>query len=257
ICYGVREFGMGCIMNGMAVHGGLIPYAGTFMVFSDYAKHAIRLASLMHLKVCWVLTHDSYAVGEDGPTHQPVEQLVMLRSIPGCKVWRPSDSEECAYAWQFALKNNGPTCLSLSRQGLPYIEKAENAGVEKGGYIVQDCAGEPEILLMATGSEVSLCLEAAAKLAEEGTRVRVISMPCCEVFDEQDAAYREKVMPKAVRKRLAVEAAWPEYWRRYVGLDGDVIGLDHFGASAPGSVLAKEFGFTAENVVARAKALLA
>ena len=257
ICYGVREFGMGCIMNGMAVHGGLIPYAGTFMVFSDYAKHAIRLASLMHLRVCWVLTHDSYAVGEDGPTHQPVEQLVMLRSIPGCKLWRPCDSEECAYAWKFALENNGPTCLSLSRQGLPYIEKAENAGIEKGGYIVKDCEGEPQMLLMATGSEVSLCLEAAAKLEEDGVKVRVISMPCCEVFDAQDAAYREKVMPKAVRRRLAVEAAWPEYWRRYVGLDGDVIGMDHFGASAPGSILAKEFGFTAENVVARAKALLA
>ena len=256
ISYGVREFGMGCIMNGMAVHGGFIPYAGTFMVFSDYAKHSIRLASLMHLKVCWVLTHDSYAVGEDGPTHQPIEQLVMLRSIPECRVWRPCDSEECAYAWKSALNYNGPTCLSLSRQGLPYLEKKADAGVEKGGYILKDCAGTPQVILLATGSEVSLCLEAQEKLAQEGIQARVVSMPCCEIFDSQDKAYKESVLPSSVRARLAVEAAWPEYWRRYVGLDGDVLGMDHFGASAPGSVLTKEFGFTVDNVAAKAKALL-
>ncbi len=255
ICYGVREFGMGCIMNGMAVHGGYIPYAGTFMVFSDYAKHAIRLASLMNLKVVWVLTHDSYAVGEDGPTHQPVEHLTMLRSIPGVTVWRPCDSEECAYAWQAALKNNGPTCLSLSRQGLPYIEKADDAPVARGGYVLLDCESVPQVILMATGSEVSLCVEAAGRLADEGIACRVVSMPCCEVFDAQEAEYRESVLPSSVRARLAVEAGWPDYWRRYTGLDGDVMGLDHFGASAPGGVLAKEFGFTVDAVVARAKAL--
>ncbi|MDO5536335.1 MAG: transketolase [Desulfovibrionaceae bacterium] len=255
ICYGVREFGMGCIMNGLAVHGGFIPYAGTFMVFSDYAKHAVRLASLMNLKVVWVLTHDSYAVGEDGPTHQPVEHLAMLRSIPGCKVWRPCDSEECAASWKDALATQGPTCLSLSRQGVPFIDKQAGAPIEKGGYVLRDCEGVPQVILLATGSEVSLCVEAQARLAEEGIRVRVVSMPCCEVFDAQDAAYRESVLPDAVRARLAVEAGWPDYWRRYVGLDGDVLGLDHFGASAPGGVLAREFGFTADNVVERARAL--
>lgn len=256
ISYGVREFAMGCIMNGLAVHGGFIPYAGTFMVFSDYAKHAIRLAALMKLRVAWVLTHDSYAVGEDGPTHQPVEHLNMLRSIPGCSVWRPCDSEECAVAWEAALTHMGPTCLSLSRQGLPFVDKGRDPEIARGGYIVRDCQGTPQLILMATGSEVSLCLAAAETLASDGVAVRVVSMPSCDVFDAQDADYREKVLPNAVRARLAVEASWPDYWRRYVGLDGDVLGLDHFGASAPGDVLAGHFGFTAGNVVARAKALL-
>lgn len=257
ICYGVREFGMGCIMNGLAVHGGFIPYAGTFMVFSDYAKHAIRLASLMHLRVIWVLTHDSYAVGEDGPTHQPIEHLNMLRSLPNCDLWRPCDSEECAAAWQAALGRHNPTCLSLSRQGLPFVAKPAQADIARGGYVVRDCDGTPDIILLGTGSEVSLCLGAADVLAAAGTRVRVVSMPCCTVFDAQDADYREAVLPSAVRTRLAVEASWPDYWRRYVGLDGDVLGIDHFGASAPGSVLAGEFGFTVDAVVARARALLA
>ncbi len=255
LCYGVREFGMGCIMNGLAVHGGWLPYAGTFMVFSDYAKHAIRLASLMNLKVVWVLTHDSYAVGEDGPTHQPVEHLAMLRSIPGVTVWRPCDAEECARAWQAALKHDGPTCLSLSRQGLPFIEKAEDAPVARGGYVLLDCEGDPQVILMATGSEVTLCVGAAAKLDAEGIRVRVVSMPCCEVFDAQEAEYRESVLPSSVRARLAVEAGWPDYWRRYTGLDGDVVGMDRFGASAPGGVLAEHFGFTVDAVVERARAL--
>lgn len=256
LCYGVREFAMGCIMNGLAVHGGFIPYAGTFMVFSDYAKHAIRLAALMKLRVCWVLTHDSYAVGEDGPTHQPIEQLNMLRSIPGCTVWRPCDAEECAIAWQAALAAQGPTCLSLSRQGLPYIDKGKNPAMSRGGYIVRDCQGKPELILLATGSEVSLCVEAASILDGQGVRVRVVSMPSCEVFDAQDEEYKMSVLPEDVRARLAVEASWSGYWYRYVGLDGDVLGLDHFGASAPGGELAKHFGFTADNVVARALALL-
>ncbi len=254
--YGVREFGMGCIMNGMAAHGGFIPYAGTFMVFSDYAKHAIRLAALMKLRVVWVLTHDSIAVGEDGPTHQPVEQLTMLRSMPGVSVWRPCDAEECAVAWQAALTSQKPTCLSLSRQGLPYIEKAADAAVARGGYVLLDCEEEPAVILMASGSEVSICVEAAGRLNEEGIACRVVSMPSCDVFDAQDSAYRESVLPAGVRARLAVEAGWPDYWRRYTGLDGDVLGIDHFGASAPGSVLTANFGFTADAVVAKAKALV-
>lgn len=256
LSYGVREFAMGCIMNGLAVHGGFIPYAGTFMVFSDYAKHAIRLAALMKLRVCWVLTHDSYAVGEDGPTHQPVEQLNMLRSIPGCVVWRPCDAEECAYAWMAALRTQGPTCLSLSRQGLPFVDKGREPAIAKGGYIIRDCQGTPDIILLATGSEVSLCVEAAGALEAQGVKARVVSMPSCEVFDAQDAEYRQSVLPCEVRARLAVEASWSGYWYRYVGLDGDVLGLDHFGASAPGGELAKQFGFTADNVVAKALALL-
>ena len=256
LCYGVREFAMGCIMNGLAVHGGFVPYAGTFMVFSDYAKHAIRLAALMKAKVCWVLTHDSYAVGEDGPTHQPVEQLVMLRSIPGCRVWRPCDAQECARAWYSGLLYQGPTCLSLSRQDLPFLEKGFEPQIKRGGYVLADCRGTPDILLLASGSEVSLCVDAAKILEGEGIRARVVSMPCCEVFDEQDEAYKKSVLPDEVRARLAVEASWPDYWRRYVGLEGDVIGMDHFGASAPGDELAKHFGFTAENVAARARRLL-
>ncbi len=257
ICYGVREFGMGCIMNGLAVHGGFIPYAGTFMVFSDYAKHALRLSALMSLRTVWVFTHDSYAVGEDGPTHQPVEQLTMLRSIPGLSVWRPCDREECAAAWAYALKHQGPTCLSLSRQGLPRLEKPEDAPIGRGGYVLRDCEGEPRIILIGTGSEVCLCLAAAETLASEGVAVRVVSMPCVELFEAQEKAYRDAVLPPAVRTRLVVEAGWPDAWYRYAGLDGDVLGLNHFGASAPGSVLAGRFGFSAEHVLVHARELLA
>lgn len=258
ISYGVREFGMSTIMNGMAVHGGFLPYAGTFMVFSDYLKHAVRLAALMKLRAVWVLTHDSYAVGEDGPTHEPVEQLPTLRALPGVRVWRPCDVAETAQAWVDAVKFSGPTCLSLSRQTLPFVSRTpeQAAGMARGGYVLRDCDGQPEVILIASGSEVSLCLGAYEKLSAQGRRVRVVSMPCTEIFDAQDAAYRESVLPSAVRARVAVEASQPDFWYKYAGLDGAVVGMDHFGASAPGKVLAEHFGFTVDNVVKAASGLL-
>ena len=258
IFYGVREFGMSCIMNGMAVHGGFLPYAGTFMVFSDYLKHAIRLAAIMQLKAVWVLTHDSYAVGEDGPTHQPVEQLPTLRALPGVDVWRPCDTAETAVAWTSAVKVHKPTCLALSRQTLPAVSRSEEqtAGIAKGGYVLRDCEGTPELILIGTGSEVSLCLHAQELLASEGRKVRVVSMPCTEVFDGQDVDYKESVLPKGVRARIAVEASQPDFWFKYVGLDGKVVGMERFGASAPGKVLAGKFGFTADAVYKVAASLL-
>ena len=258
ISYGVREFGMSTIMNGMAVHGGFLPYAGTFMVFSDYLKHAVRLAALMKLRAVWVLTHDSYAVGEDGPTHEPVEQLPTLRALPGVRVWRPCDVAETAQAWVDAVKFSGPTCLSLSRQTLPFVTRTpeQAAGMARGGYVLRDCDGQPEVILIASGSEVSLCLGAYEKLSAQGRRVRVVSMPCTEIFDAQDAAYRESVLPSAVRARVAVEASQPDFWYKYAGLDGAVVGMDHFGASAPGKILAEHFGFTVDNVVKAASGLL-
>ncbi len=258
IFYGVREFGMSCIMNGMAVHGGFLPYAGTFMVFSDYLKHAVRLASLMQLKAIWVLTHDSYAVGEDGPTHQPVEHLPTLRAIPGIDVWRPCDAVETSVAWTSAVKVSRPTCLALSRQTLPAVSRSETqtAGIARGGYVLRDCEGSPELILIGTGSEVSLCLAAYEKLSTEGRKVRVVSMPCTEIFDAQDKAYRDCVLPDAVRRRVAVEASQPDFWFKYVGLDGKVVGMERFGASAPGKVLAEKFGFTAGAVYQVAKSVL-
>ncbi len=257
--YGVREFAMGTIMNGLTAHGGFIPYAGTFMSFSDQAKNALRLAALMHLRTIWVLTHDSIGVGEDGPTHQPIEQVSTLRLMPDVNVWRPCDTVETAVAWKSALEVNAPTCLSLSRQKLPFVERnAEQvAEIERGGYILRDCEGSPQIILLATGSEVSLVLEAANTLTGDGIRCRVVSLPCCEIFDAQDAAWREKVLPSDVRCRLAVEAGASALWWKYVGLDGAVLGLDRFGVSAPGSVVAQTFGFTAENVCNQARQLLA
>ena len=260
ISYGVREFGMSAIMNGVTLHGGFIPYAGTFMVFSDYAKNAVRLAALMGIRVIWVFTHDSIGVGEDGPTHQPVEQVPALRLTPNVEVWRPCDTVESAVAWQCALESDRhPSVLSLSRQGVPFVERqaAQLEHIARGGYVLRDCEGLPELIFLATGSEVGCTLEAARRLTEAGRRVRVVSMPCCERFDAQDAAYREQVLPSAVRARVAVEAAAADYWRKYVGLDGAVVGMEGYGASAPGKVLAAQFGFTAEHLADVASRLLA
>ncbi len=258
--YGVREFGMGAIMNGLALHGGFIPYAGTFLAFSDQAKNALRLSALMNLRVIWVMTHDSIGVGEDGPTHQPIEQIAALRLIPRMRVWRPCDNVETAAAWISALEaDQNPTCLILSRQGLPQIERsaAQVADIARGGYVLRDCADMPRIIIMASGSEVSLAVEAAARLAEAGVACRVVSMPCCEIFDAQDAVWKEKVLPHEVKCRLAIEAASADWWRRYTGIDGDIIGMTDFGVSAPGSEVFTKFGFTVENVVDKAKKLLA
>lgn len=256
--YGVREFGMGAIMNGLALHGGFIPYAGTFLAFSDQAKNALRLSSLMALRVIWVMTHDSIGVGEDGPTHQPVEQIAALRLIPNMDIWRPCDNVETAQAWLAALSSTQtPSCLILSRQGLPQFERAPDkvADIARGGYVLQD-AESPELILMASGSEVQLAMGAARELEKNGVAARVVSMPCCEIFDRQDVAYKEKVLPKAIKCRIAIEAASPDWWSRYTGLDGAVIGMKNFGASAPGSELFERFGFTAENVVKIAENLL-
>lgn len=258
ISYGVREFGMGAIMNGLALHGGFIPYAGTFLIFSDYAKNAIRLSALMKQRVIWVLTHDSIGVGEDGPTHQPVEQLGGLRLIPGVHVWRPCDTVETVAAWQSAIESaDAPTCISLTRQGLPHIARTldERNNIKRGGYILRDCAGKPEAIIMATGSEVQLAIEAATMLEARGRRVRVVSMPSTSVFDMQDEAYRDAVLPRDVRVRVAVEAAAADAWWKYVGLDGKIVGMTTFGESAPGNVLFKHFGFTAENVAGTVEAL--
>lgn len=258
--YGVREFGMGAIMNGLALHGGFIPYSGTFLAFSDQAKNALRLSALMRLRVIWVMTHDSIGVGEDGPTHQPVEQIATLRMIPGLNVWRPCDNMETAQAWNCCIADkNTPACLILSRQKVPQqnISLARAGEIAKGGYILSDCDGQPDIILIATGSEVQLAAEAAKKINADGTKCRVVSMPCCEVYDAQPEKWREKVLPASVKCKLAIEAGSSVWWRKYVGLDGDVIGMDTFGASAPGNELFHRYGFTVENVVDRAKALLA
>ncbi|MBQ4567766.1 MAG: transketolase [Desulfovibrio sp.] len=259
ISYGVREFGMGAIMNGLALHGGFIPYAGTFMSFSDQAKNAIRLAAIMGIRVVWVLTHDSIGVGEDGPTHQPVEQLPALRLTPNLHLWRPCDGAECAAAWTSALTNRTvPTCLSLSRQKLPFFSRTEAqlTDMARGGYVLRDCDGLPEIILLATGSEVALAVAAAEQLEAAGRRARVVSMPCAEIFDAQDADWKERVLPDAVRCRLAIEAASADYWYRYVGLDGAVLGMTRFGESAPGPVVFEKFGFTVEHVLELAQALI-
>ncbi len=259
VYYGVREFAMGAMMNGMALHGGIIPYAGTFMMFSDYAKNAIRLAGLMQIRPVWILTHDSIGVGEDGPTHQPIEQVPGLRLTPHVHVWRPCDTVETLVAWKCAIEDSKHAqCLSLSRQNLPFIQRsdAQIALIEKGGYILHDCQGEPQAIILATGSEVDLALKAAHVLQSENYNVRVVSMPCTELFDAQDAAYKESVLPKALRARVAVEAASTDYWYKYVGLDGRIVGMDGFGTSAPGKVLAAHFGFTVQHVVDTVKEIL-
>jgi len=257
LSFGVREFGMAAIANGMALHGGLLPYIGTFLVFSDYSRNAIRMAALMGLRVIHVLTHDSIGLGEDGPTHQPVEHVPSLRMIPGVDVWRPCDAVETAVAWQqSALRVDGPSCLALTRQGVPHQPRdaTQLADVARGGYVLRDCDGTPEVILIATGSEVELAVAAADTMSDR--RVRVVSMPCCERFDAQDAAYRESVLPAAVTARVAVEAAITAGWYRYVGTTGAVVGIDSFGASAPAGELYKLFNITAQRVVEEAQSLL-
>ncbi|KTC73879.1 transketolase [Legionella birminghamensis] len=250
--YGVREFAMAAIMNGIALHGGFIPYGGTFLVFTDYARNAIRLSAIMNQRVIYVLTHDSIGLGEDGPTHQPVEHAAMLRLTPGMQVWRPADLVETAVAWAQALQHqSGPSALLLSRQNLPALPHSENAFelISKGAYILQDSSKEPEIILLATGSEVQLALAAAEKARANGKQVRVVSMPCCERFLQQDQAYQEQVLPNRVRKRIAIEAAASGYWYRFTGLDGAVIGLERFGVSAPASKAYEYLGLTVDNII--------
>ena len=254
--YGVREFAMTAIANGLALHGGLIPYTATFLVFSDYARNAIRMAALMKLRQIMVYTHDSIGLGEDGPTHQPIEHLACLRLIPNVDVWRPADASETAVAWLAAIeRRDGPTILALSRQNLPTVTAGVTpAIIRRGGYVLADCA-TPQAILIATGSEVRLALDACRTLADDGIAVRVVSMPCAEVFARQDTAYRESILPRAV-PRLAIEAGVSAFWRQYVGLDGAVIGIDRFGESAPADCLFDFFGFTVSNVVATVKSLL-
>ena len=259
VYYGVREFGMGAIMNGLALHGGLRPFGGTFLVFMEYMRNAVRLAALMRIPAIYVFTHDSIGLGEDGPTHQPVEQIANLRATPHLSTWRPGDAVESAVAWQQAiLRSKGPTALVFSRQNLPHQERsdAQVADIARGGYVLEDCAGTPEAILIATGSELALAREAARALNAAGRRIRVVSMPCADRFDAQDAAWRESVLPAAVRKRVAVEAAHADYWYKYVGLDGRVIGMTDFGASAPAGALMKHYGFTRDNVIAVVTELL-
>lgn len=258
LSYGVREFVMGTVMNGLALHGGFIPYGGTFLVFSDYARNAIRLSALMKQRLVWVLTHDSIGVGEDGPTHQPVEHVSSLRLIPDLLVWRPCDAVETAVAWKVALESAQPSCMVLTRQGLTPQTRTEEQleAVKRGAYILKDCEGTPEVILIATGSEVQLAVSAAEALAGKGRKACVVSMPCAELFDAQPAEYKENVLPRAVRARVAVEAASVDGWWKYVGLDGAVVGMSGFGESAPGDVLFKHFGFTVDHVVDVAEGLL-
>jgi transketolase len=248
--YGVREFGMCAVMNGLSLHGGLIPYGGTFLVFSDYARNALRIASLMKARAIYVFTHDSIGLGEDGPTHQPIEHVATLRLMPNMHVWRPCDPIETLVAWRAGIeRRDGPTSLVLTRQNVAFHERdaATIENVRRGGYVLADCAGAPQAVLIATGSEVDLAVKAKDALAAKGARVRVVSMPCTQAFDAQDSAYREAVLPRGV-PRVAVEAGVSDYWRKYVGLDGAVIGIDRFGESAPAKDLFNYFGFTPEHV---------
>ncbi|HUW29684.1 MAG TPA: transketolase [Sulfuriferula sp.] len=257
ISYGVREFGMSAIMNGMALHGGMLPFGGTFLMFSEYARNALRMAALMKQRVIWVFTHDSIGLGEDGPTHQPVEQTATLRMIPNMDVWRPCDTVETIVAWgQGVEKHDGPTSLILSRQNLAFMQRddATIANVAKGGYVLKDAAN-PKVVLIATGSEVELVVKAQEALAAEGIAARVVSMPCTSAFERQDAAYKASVLPKGV-VRVAVEAGSTDGWYKYVGLDGAVLGMNSFGESAPAPDLFKHFGFTVENVVKTVKGVL-
>ncbi|OOF29483.1 transketolase [Salinivibrio sp. IB872] len=258
--YGVREFGMTAIINGIALHGGFVPYGATFLMFMEYARNAMRMAALMKVQNIQVYTHDSIGLGEDGPTHQPVEQMANLRQTPNMSTWRPCDQVESAVAWKAAVeRKDGPSALIFSRQGLAQQDRddAQLANIAKGGYILKDCAGKPELILIATGSEVELAVDAAAQLSESGKQVRVVSMPSTDLFDKQDAAYRESVLPSDVTARIAIEAGIADYWYKYVGLDGRIIGMTSFGESAPAGELFKMFGFTVENVVETANELLA
>ncbi|WP_261243028.1 transketolase, partial [Serratia entomophila] len=259
IHYGVREFGMTAITNGIALHGGFLPYSATFLMFVEYARNAVRMAALMKLRNVFVYTHDSIGLGEDGPTHQPVEQLASLRVTPNMSTWRPCDQVESAIAWQYGIeRNDGPTTLVFSRQNLTQQPRSAEqlANVYRGGYVLKDCAGTPELILIATGSEVGITVDAADKLTAAGRKVRVVSMPSTDAFDKQDAAYRESVLPAAVSARVAVEAGIADYWYKYVGLNGAIVGMTTFGESAPAEQLFREFGFTVDNVVAQAQALL-
>ncbi|MGP5141361.1 transketolase [Vreelandella alkaliphila] len=257
--YGVREFGMGAVMNGIALHGGFVPYGATFLIFMEYMRNAVRMAALMGQQAIYVFTHDSIGLGEDGPTHQPIEQLTSLRTTPNLNTWRPCDAVETAASWDAAVKRHaGPTALVLSRQNLPHQQrtKAQLAAIQRGGYILKDSGGTPELILIATGSEVSLAMDAAAELEQQGNAVRVVSMPSTYCFNGQDAEYRESVLPKAVTKRIAIEAGHADYWYKYVGLDGRVIGMTTYGESAPAGELFKHFGFTIENILSEAEEIL-
>ena len=257
--YGVREFGMSAIMNGIALHGGLVPYGATFLMFMEYARNAIRMSALMKQRVIYVFTHDSIGLGEDGPTHQPVEQLTSLRTTPNLDTWRPADAVESAAAWKFALeRNDGPSALIFSRQNLNHQTRdaAQIADINRGGYVLKDCAGEPELILISAGSEVGLAVQAYEELTKQGRKVRVVSMPCTSVYEAQDAGYKQSVLPLQVSARIAIEASHADYWYKYVGLEGRVIGMTTYGESAPAPALFEEFGFTLENILGQADELL-
>ncbi|MGH8385397.1 MAG: transketolase [Pseudomonas sp.] len=257
--YGVREFGMTAIMNGVALHGGLVPYGATFLMFMEYARNAVRMSALMKQRVIHVYTHDSIGLGEDGPTHQPIEQLTALRSTPNLDTWRPADAVESAVSWKYALeRKDGPSALIFSRQNLQHQTRSalQIADISRGGYVLKDCTGEPELILIATGSEVGLAVQAFDKLTEQGRKVRVVSMPCTSVFDAQDAGYKQSVLPLQVSARIAIEAAHADFWYKYIGLEGRVIGMTTYGESAPASALFEEFGFTLENILGQAEELL-
>ena len=258
IYYGVREFGMTAMASGIALHGGFIPYTATFLIFMEYARNAARMAALMKQHSILVYTHDSIGQGEDGPTHQPIEQLTALRVTPNMSVWRPCDNVESAVSWKAALEHNtGPTALVFSRQGLPHQDRdaQQVSDINRGAYVLKDCEDAPELIIMATGSEVQICVDAVARLQSAGVAARLVSMPSADVFESQEQSYRDEVLPPTVRKRIAVEAAAADYWYKWVGIDGEVIGMRSFGASAPGGVLMEHFGFTADAVVETAKAL--
>lgn len=252
IYYGVREFGMAAIMNGIALHGGFINYGATFLIFMEYARNAVRMSALMKLQSIFVFTHDSIGLGEDGPTHQPVEQVTALRVTPNMHTWRPCDTVESAVAWKSAIERcDGPSSLIFSRQGLPHQQRSgqQVADIARGAYVLRQCAGTPDAILIATGSEVHLAMAAAEQLSTRGKQVRVVSMPCAEIYEQQDATYREAVLPSDVLARVAVEALHADYWYKYVGLDGRVVGMTTFGESAPAGDLMQHFGFTVDNVV--------
>ncbi|VXC09045.1 transketolase [Pseudomonas sp. 8Z] len=257
--YGVREFGMSAIMNGVALHGGFVPYGATFLIFMEYARNAVRMSALMKKRVLYVFTHDSIGLGEDGPTHQPIEQLASLRGTPNLDTWRPADAVESAVAWKHAIERaDGPSALVFSRQNLPHQARdaQQLSDIERGGYVLKDSAGEPELILIATGSEVGLAVAAYDKLTAAGRKVRVVSMPSTSVFDQQDAAYKQSVLPVEIGARIAIEAAHADFWYKYVGLEGRIIGMTTFGESAPAAALFEEFGFTVDNIVGTAEELL-
>jgi len=259
LVFGVREHAMGSILNGMALHGGIIPYGATFLTFSDYMRPAIRLAALSNLHVIYIFTHDSIGLGEDGPTHQPVEHIASLRAIPNLLVIRPADANETAQAWKVAIKSSGPVALIFSRQKLAVIDRSkyESAeGVARGAYVLADChPNTPDIILIATGSEVGLALQAYEKLIAEGVKVRVVSMPSWELFERQPEEYRHQVLPSQLSKRISIEAGVPIGWERYIGNQGVIIGINSFGASAPGELVLEKFGFSVENIISKTKNL--